>query len=65
MSALIEDLLLNCPYCGQPMEIDVDCTGGDQSLYEDCQICCMPVRLMIAVDGLGNLSSATALRDDE
>jgi hypothetical protein len=65
MSALIEDLVVSCPYCGQAMEIDIDCTGGDQSFYEDCQTCCMPVRFVITVDEAGNLSSATALRDDE
>lgn len=65
MSALIEDLMVTCPYCGQAMEIDIDCTGGDQSYYEDCQICCVPVRLFITVDDLGNLSSAIACRDDE
>ncbi|MDQ4147439.1 MAG: CPXCG motif-containing cysteine-rich protein [Pseudomonadota bacterium] len=65
MSALIEDLVVSCPYCGQAMEIDIDCTGGDQSFYEDCQTCCMSVRFVITVDEAGNLSSATALRDDE
>lgn len=65
MSALIEDVLVTCPYCGQMMEIDVDCTGGDQSYYEDCQTCCMSVQLSISVDDRGNLASATARRDDE
>jgi hypothetical protein len=65
MNAIIEDLILDCPYCGQPLEIDVDCTGGDQSYYEDCQICCMPIRFLVAIDDAGNLLSATALRDDE
>ncbi len=65
MSAIIEDLVVICPYCGQSMEIDVDCTGGDQSYYEDCQTCCMPVRFLINVDEHGNLSRCTARRDDE
>jgi hypothetical protein len=65
MSALIEDVMVICPYCGRAMEIDVDCTGGDQSYYEDCQTCCAPVRLFITVDDLGNLSRAVACRDDE
>jgi hypothetical protein len=65
MSALIEDLVLSCPYCGQLMEIDVDCTGGDQTYYEDCQACCMPVRCLISVDESGNLASFSARRDDE
>jgi hypothetical protein len=65
MSALIEDLVVTCPYCGQAMEVDVDCTGGDQSYYEDCQTCCMPVQFLITVDEAGNLREAIARRDDE
>ncbi len=65
MSALIEDLVTTCPYCGESMEIDVDCTGGDQTYFEDCQVCCMPMRFHITVDERGNLASFTASRDDE
>jgi hypothetical protein len=65
MSALIEDLVVTCPYCGQAMEIDVDCTGGDQSYYEDCQTCCRPVQFLVRVDDRGNLASCTARREDE
>ncbi len=65
MSALIEDVVVTCPYCGRAMEIDIDCTGGDQSYYEDCQTCCASVRLFIRVDDLGNLIRAVACRDDE
>ncbi len=65
MSALIEDVLVTCPYCGEVMELDVDCTGGDQTYYEDCQTCCVAVQLVIMVDDRRNLASATARRDDE
>ena len=47
MSALIEDIELICPYCGETMEVDVDCTAGNQVYYEDCQVCCQPILLEI------------------
>ena len=65
MSALIEDIEIVCPYCGELMEVDVDCTGGNQSYYEDCQVCCAPVEFMITVDELGNLINLTARRDND
>jgi len=65
MSALIEDIEIVCPYCGELMEVDVDCTGGNQSYYEDCRVCCAPVEFMVTVDELGNLINITARRDND
>ena len=65
MSALIEDIELICPYCGETMEVDVDCTAGNQVYYEDCQVCCAPVKFIVMVDDSGNLSDLKAQRDDE
>ncbi len=42
-----------CPYCGEPVSLDVDEFGGRrQSYVEDCAVCCraMEVRVSI-VDG--------------
>ena len=65
MSALIEDIEIICPYCGQVMEADVDCTAGNQIYYEDCQVCCAAVKFIIKVDDFGNLQEALVRREDE
>jgi hypothetical protein len=65
MSALIEDVEVTCPYCGEPMEIDVDCTGGSQVYYEDCRVCCAPITLLIGIDELGDLIDVKARREDD
>lgn len=40
-----------CSYCLQINEIVVDGSGGlNQEYIEDCQICCRPNNLVIAVD---------------
>jgi len=40
-----------CGYCGEESEIDVDPTAGtNQSYVEDCQVCCRPNRVHVAVD---------------
>ncbi len=65
MSALIEDIELCCPYCGGTMELDVDCTAGNQVYYEDCQVCCASVKFIVTVDDSGNLIDLAARRDDE
>lgn len=65
MSALIEGVDLRCPYCGEITGVEVDCTAGDQCYYEDCQVCCAPVRIRVAVDERGCLRHIEGLRDDE
>ena len=42
-----------CPYCGETISLLVDCSDGDQSYIEDCQVCCRPiqVRLWATIDG--------------
>jgi hypothetical protein len=33
----------SCPYCGEPVEVDVDEDGGTHQAYvEDCPVCCRP-----------------------
>ncbi len=65
MSALIEDIEVTCPYCGERLELDVDCTVGNQIYYEDCQVCCVPVVVEVTVDDAGDLAGIRAHRDDD
>ncbi|MCG6868826.1 MAG: CPXCG motif-containing cysteine-rich protein [Gammaproteobacteria bacterium] len=65
MSALVEDVEVLCPYCGKSIEIDVDCTAGNQSYFEDCRVCCAPIQFSVSVDSRGNLIAVDARREDE
>ncbi|MGB5735931.1 MAG: CPXCG motif-containing cysteine-rich protein [Thiohalocapsa sp.] len=46
----------DCPWCGEPLEMTIDCSAGDQDYVEDCQICCAPIlvraRLVHSADGV-------------
>ena len=33
---------IQCPYCGQPMELLVDTSIAHQRFTTDCEICCRP-----------------------
>ncbi|MEA3411445.1 MAG: CPXCG motif-containing cysteine-rich protein [Pseudomonadota bacterium] len=65
MSALVEDVEVLCPYCGQTMEIDVDCTAGNQKYFEDCRVCCSPIQFSVSVDNRGNLLTVDAQREND
>lgn len=55
---------LDCPYCGETIELMVDCSQREQDYVEDCQVCCKPMDVHASVDN-GGTPSVTASRQDE
>lgn len=41
---------VDCPYCGEGMDVHVTSEQDGQSMYEDCGVCCRPVQLHIQVE---------------
>ena len=44
----------SCPYCGEQIDLLVDWSAGKQAYVEDCEVCCRPMHLRIAIDQNGN-----------
>ena len=42
---------LQCPSCGEPIEIQVDSSAGDQGYIEDCGVWCRPIEIRVYLDG--------------
>lgn len=36
---------VNCPYCGEVIELLVDTSAGSAAYVEDCQVCCRPIEV--------------------
>ena len=48
---------VSCPYCGEPLALAVDETGGrTQSYVEDCAVCCRPWTVTVHVGADGEVS---------
>lgn len=52
------DELYECPYCGEPGEIDLQSdvdfdSPGDQVFVQDCSVCCRPWTVTVRVDADG------------
>lgn len=47
---LLENATIQCPYCWQEIEIEIDCTLQNQEYIENCQICCKPITLKITTN---------------
>jgi hypothetical protein len=39
------DAEIECPYCGESFTISVDTSQGDQTMIEDCTVCCRPMSI--------------------
>jgi len=53
-----------CPYCGEPIELLVDASAGDQQYIEDCSVCCRPIVVTVTVDGDGQPALAVRAEDE-
>ena len=45
-----------CPYCGESIELVIDCSVPFQEYVEDCEVCCRPMILAVSVDADENIS---------
>ena len=41
---------VQCPYCGEHLEVFIDRSVPRQKYIEDCQICCRPITLTVTLD---------------
>lgn len=60
----IEESEIQCPYCGEFNTLLLDCSGGEQDYFEDCQACCCPIEIHLLVGDDGNYQ-LSARRDSE
>ena len=52
MSPLIDTRMIECPNCGEQIEIVIDASEAEQSYIEDCSVCCRPITITVhAADG--------------
>lgn len=41
---------IQCPYCGESIEILLDGSVERQEYIEDCQVCCRPIVIDVTID---------------
>ena len=54
--------IVDCPYCGEAIEVLIDHQDAGDQYIEDCQVCCRPILFVITADSAGNLS--VTVRDE-
>ena len=58
----LAEQVVNCPYCGEAIEVLIEHEDAGHQYIEDCQVCCKPIIFIIEVDSMGNLS--VTVRDE-
>ncbi|GAB3029953.1 MULTISPECIES: CPXCG motif-containing cysteine-rich protein [Oleiagrimonas] len=61
----LEPVAATCPYCGEPIELTVDCTVETQRYVEDCEVCCRPIDVEVRVHRASGLPELTLRRQDD
>lgn len=51
----LESATVQCPYCGEPNAIIIDCSVTEQSYFEDCQVCCRPMNVSVSLPQNGDV----------
>ena len=56
---------VSCPYCGEPVDVDVDEGGGSRQAYvQDCPVCCQPWQVEVLRDRDGDWSATLRTTDE-
>ena len=67
---MIEEITVDCPYCGESFTTLVDGSAAlegalEVEYHEDCVVCCRPIRFCAVFDEVGGLQSLQTLTDSE
>jgi len=55
---------IECPYCGETINVLIDSSDLDQPYIEDCQVCCKPIIFLISENVNGELSVSVYSEDE-
>ena len=67
---MLDDVVVTCPYCGEQFGTLIDGSAAldgaeTADYYEDCAVCCRPIRFVAHFDFGGSVSSLEVRTDAE
>jgi hypothetical protein len=61
---ILKDESISCPYCGETIEVLIDCSVNQQRYIEDCQVCCRPITISVDFNGTDCAIAGVATEND-
>jgi len=49
---------IQCPYCGESIDIVIDDSVDHQQYVEDCSVCCRPINIDVTVDAITGIATS-------
>ena len=56
---------IQCPSCGESLDIFIDHSLAQQEYVEDCQVCCRPIVLTVSVNADGTAADVETRTEDD
>jgi len=60
----LEPRTVECPYCGEKIDVLIDPADAQQQYIEDCQVCCRPINFSVLIEPDGEVQ-LRAMSDNE
>ena len=61
---VLHETTISCPYCGEQITILADLSVEQQQYIEDCQVCCRPMNILVAVSAYGDCQVEARAEND-
>jgi C4-type Zn-finger protein len=45
-----QETSVQCPYCGETIDVLIDDSVPQQNYIEDCQVCCRPINFSVSLN---------------
>lgn len=62
---MLEEIDVECPYCGETFTALIDASEGNSQYIQDCEVCCSPIVFTIGIDPAGGGVSVATAREGE
>jgi hypothetical protein len=46
----MDEYFFQCPYCWEEISMLIDTSQRHQNYIEDCEVCCNPIQLSVAIE---------------
>jgi transcription elongation factor Elf1 len=57
LADMTDSLALGCPHCGETFSIAFDVSEGSAEFIVDCEVCCAPMTVTVAVNADGEIEA--------
>lgn len=58
--SVLQETRIQCPYCGENIDVFIDDSVPQQDYIEDCQVCCRPINFFVVINHTGEAAVTVA-----